>query len=153
MSETSPASFEPMRDVETFHARFDLMYVGKPRHLPAELSGFREGFLREELNEYQAAARDAENAAMIGDEPSYVAALADQQDALCDLLYVLLGTAYLHGFNIREGWARVQAANMAKVRVASAADSKRGSAYDVVKPPGWMAPDHVDLVLDHEPLT
>jgi hypothetical protein len=38
---------------------------------------------------------------------------------------------------------------MAKVRAPSASASKRGNAHDVVKPPGWTAPDHTDLVADH----
>ena len=45
-------------------------------------------------------------------------------------------------------WDAVQTANMTKVRAASAADSKRGSSLDVVKPKGWVAPErtHVEVV-------
>lgn len=45
-------------------------------------------------------------------------------------------------------WNAVQTANMTKVRAASAADSKRGSSLDVVKPKGWVAPErtHVEVV-------
>jgi len=39
-------------------------------------------------------------------------------------------------------WAVVQKANMTKVRAGKdGSDSKRGSAWDVVKPPGWRGPE------------
>jgi hypothetical protein len=34
---------------------------------------------------------------------------------------------------------------MAKVRVASSKESKRGTAFDVKKPEGWVAPNLDDL--------
>lgn len=43
-------------------------------------------------------------------------------------------------------WDRVHAANMRKVRATAEEQSKRGSKLDVIKPPGWEAPDHKDLV-------
>jgi predicted HAD superfamily Cof-like phosphohydrolase len=72
--------------------------------------------------------------------------LVDQLDALVDLAYVVLGTAYLHGFRFNEAWRRVHAANMAKVRAERAEQSARGSTFDVVKPPGWKPADLSDLV-------
>lgn len=39
-----------------------------------------------------------------------------------------------------ELWTDVQRANMSKVRAEKASDSKRGSQWDVIKPPGWQAP-------------
>lgn len=141
-------NFEPLRDVEAFHAKFGLLFSGDARNLPPELSGFRERFMQEELNEYILAARNAEAAIAVGNMDHYYSALADQQDALIDLIYVALGTAHLHGFKrFREGWRRVQEANMAKVRVENIADSTRGSAFDVVKPAGWQKPTHLDLVV------
>lgn len=67
-------------------------------------------------------------------------------DALIDLVYVALGTAYLHRFPFNEGWARVQEANMRKVRANKKSDSKRRTTHDVVKPPGWRSPELDDLV-------
>ena len=119
-------------DVKAFHEKFGLGYSGPPRQLTGDYHDFRQGFMQEELDEYQAAHE-------AGD-------LAGQLDALVDLVYVALGTAYLQAFPFGEAWRRVQAANMAKVRVERASDSKRGSTFDVVKPPGWAAPDHSDLV-------
>lgn len=69
-----------------------------------------------------------------------------QFDALIDLAYVVLGTAHLQGFDFEEGWRRVHAANMSKVRARRKSDSKRKSKFDVVKPEGWQAPVLTDLI-------
>lgn len=119
-------------DVRQFQQKFGLEYGGSPRALPMDLTAFRVGFLQEEFQEYCEASDDGDLERML--------------DALVDLVYVALGTAYQHGFDFNEAWRRVHAANMAKVRVERASDSKRGSTYDVVKPAGWRAPDLSDLV-------
>jgi predicted HAD superfamily Cof-like phosphohydrolase len=97
--------------------------------------------------------------------------LAKAADALVDLAYVVLGTAHLHRLPWQELFAEVQRANMSKERCgidhtfqacdvpacncqnchhliglekcgqAKAAHSLRGSALDVIKPVGWVAPD------------
>ena len=85
--------------------------------------------LKEEIKEYE----DAEE-------------LKEKLDALVDLVYFALGTAYLHGFNFNEAWKRVHAANMKKIRAEKKGDSKRKSTFDVVKPAGWIVPDLSDLV-------
>lgn len=127
------------KNLREFHEKFGLEYNGKPRLLPEELAKFRILFMREELKEYTE----------IPDPYSITQQLEDQLDALVDLVYVALGTAYLHGFDFNEAWNRVHAANMEKVRALRAEDSKRGFIFDVVKPPGWMPPTHIDLVMDH----
>lgn len=67
----------------------------------------------------------------------------------CTYLAVYCQQCAAHrGLDFNEAWSRVQRANMAKVRTARPEDSKRGSGFDVVKPPGWTAPDHSDLVSD-----
>lgn len=143
--------FDPVADIEEFHKRFGLEYTGKPRCLPVELLLFRQGFMREELDEYDACTGMA-LAILKGDVPpnhDLRHELADALDSLVDLVYVALGTAYLHGYDFREAWRRVHEANMKKVRVERIEDSKRGSTFDVVKPPGWQPPSHYDLVQDH----
>lgn len=122
-------AFNPEIDMRQFHQRFGLEYTGSPRWLPEEISNFRYKFLEEELEEY-ARARTHEKAF----------------DALIDLVYVAIGTSYLHGFPFQKGWQRVHAANMKKVRATRPDDSLRGSSFDVVKPNGWTAPDLSDLV-------
>ena len=110
-------------DVKDFHVKYGLEYTGEPRVLPQELSKFRQAFIDEELIEYGMARE-----------------LADEFDALIDLVYVILGTAHLQGLDFQAGWDRVHAANMQKVR----GPSKR-SEFDVIKPEGWTAPDLTDL--------
>ncbi len=75
--------------------------------------------------------------------------LAEMLDALVDQTYIALGTAHLHGFNFREAWARVHAANMKKKPVVKRSESTRSSPHDIVKPDGWQPPDHTDLVKNH----
>lgn len=118
-----------MKDIRDFHEKFEIDYEGPPRFLPDDLAGFRVKFLTEELNEF------------IHSEQ-----LETDLDALVDLVYVALGTAYLQGFDFNEAWRRVHEANMKKVRALSPADSKRGSTWDVVKPEGWQPPSLKDLV-------
>lgn len=145
-----------MLDIEAFHQKFGLEYLGKPRMLPPELFSFRSGFMEEELTEW----RDEQPKLIDGltggtngesDHRQIAHGLEQQLDALVDLVYVALGTAYLQfGIEVfHEAWKRVQTANMAKVRAEKKEDSKRDSTFDVVKPAGWTPPDHHDLVKDH----
>lgn len=140
-----------LHDIIDFHEKFGIDYGGKPRVLPFDLADFRSKFNEEELKEW----RQHAGAALIDltDTPSMISyRLEEMLDAHVDQMYVLLGTVYLQGLMpvFEEAWRRVHAANMAKVRAqADGSDSKRGSAYDVVKPEGWTAPDHSDLVADH----
>lgn len=144
-----------MGDIEKFHQKFGLEYLGKPRILEPDLFSFRHGFMHEELKEYA-----EEQAGLIfsltaddgkPDNRRIAMGLHQQLDALVDEVYVTLGTAYLQfgGKIFNEAWHRVQEANMAKIRCEREGDSKRGSTFDVIKPEGWEAPDHHDLVKDH----
>jgi len=119
-------------DIAAFHHKFELEYNGKPRQLPSGLQKFRSEFMMEELVEYDQAVNAKD--------------LVEQLDALVDLVYVALGTAYMQGFDFDEAWRRVHEANMKKVRAKSADDSKRHTAADVVKPEGWQKPDLRNLV-------
>jgi predicted HAD superfamily Cof-like phosphohydrolase len=147
-------TFEPMADVEAFHRKFNLGYLGRPRVLPAALADFRERFMREELTEYEQNAAGAQNE--LGhsdlfnpDEANLTFHLEEMLDALVDLTYVVLGTSIYHGFNFREAWRRVHAANMKKIKAVNEQQSVRKSLHDVVKPDGWQPPSHADLVENH----
>lgn len=118
--------------IKEFHVKFKLEYNDKPRVLPRDLGHFRMDFMEEELSEYA-------HAVSTNDKEK-------QLDALVDLVYVALGTAYLHGFDFNEGFRRVHEANMKKVRAVDVKESKRRSVYDVIKPEGWTPPDLSDLV-------
>lgn len=146
-----------LRDIAEFHERFGLFYHGKPRILPADLADFRVKFMREELEEWADAQREASDSP---DDPSmFDTPIEDtlelQLDSVVDLMYVALGTIYMQGLTLQfeEAWRRVHEANMRKVRKLRATDghqdSGRAAQYDVVKPAGWEPPRHIDLVSDH----
>lgn len=141
------------RDIAEFHKKFGLEYNGPPRHLDFNLGQFRTMFIGEELAEYISPLKSDH------DQLSFVIGklvlkqlgmerqpLEKQLDALVDIVYVAIGTAYLHGFDFNEAWRRVHEANMKKVRALREEDSARKSVFDVVKPEGWKAPDLSDLV-------
>jgi predicted HAD superfamily Cof-like phosphohydrolase len=147
-------------DICDFHEKFGLEYEEGPRELEPNLGLFRLGFLIEEVAEYaqssgyvNVARRLNELHEEIKKQNRWVVGrleggrdLEVQFDSLIDLVYVALGTAYLHGVDFDEGWRRVHAANMKKIRAERPGDSKRGSSFDVIKPSGWKAPDLSDLV-------
>jgi predicted HAD superfamily Cof-like phosphohydrolase len=145
-------------DVNAFHAKFGQEYLGKPRMLPDDLHDFRVRFHDEETHEYRDEYPRLTDAVERKDRRDILNALELQLDALCDAIWVVLGTADVQ-FGRRvffEAWRRVVAANMAKVRVEVADDGTRNSAetgraakFDIGKPPGWTAPDHRDLVTDN----
>ena len=121
-----------VEDVKDFHRKFELPLPTKPGFLPRDLFNFRADFLLEEVHE----TIDAHQAKD----------LAGFADGLVDLVYVAIGTAIMAGIPFRACWREVQAANMAKVRALRSSDSKRGSVYDVVKPPNWSPPDIASIL-------
>lgn len=62
-------------------------------------------------------------------------------DALVDIVYFAVGTAVQLDMEFMPAFVRVHNANMQKVRAYT-----ERSAVDLVKPPGWKAPDLSDLV-------
>jgi predicted HAD superfamily Cof-like phosphohydrolase len=145
-------------DVNAFHAKFGQEYLGKPRMLPDDLHDFRVKFHDEETHEYRDEYPRLTDAVERKDRRDILNALELQLDALCDAIWVVLGTADLQfGRKVFfEAWKRVVVANMAKVRVEIAEDGTRNSEetgrsakFDIGKPPGWTAPDHRDLVTDN----
>ena len=120
-------------DVRAFHRKFDIGYDGPPRFpLDPGLAEFRLKRLQSEFREHL----DAVNAG----QPD------GAFDGLIDLVYIALGTCDLHGWDFNEGWRRVHAANMRKVKADSTNVSKFGFNQDIVKPDGWTPPDLSDLV-------
>ena len=121
-------------DIADFHNKFELPRAAKPSMLEIPDMAFRIQFLFEEMQEL-VDGFETEN-------------LEEQFDALIDLVYVALGTAWLMGLPFADGWARVHEANMKKVRCESADDprSKRKHHFDIVKPEGWEPPYLKDLI-------
>lgn len=144
-------------DVAAFHAKFGQEYTGKPRQLPDDLHDFRVKFHDEETHEYRDEYPRLCDAIVRKDRRDIINSLELQLDALADAAWVILGTADLQfGRKVfYEAWRRVVKANMAKVRKDQteegdgSKDSGREPKYDIVKPAGWMAPDHRDLVQDN----
>lgn len=143
-----------MGDVNKFHQKFGQEYVGKPRMLPHDLHDFRTKFHVEETSEYRDEHPHLSHAVEHNIDEDIVEGLHNQLDALCDSLWVLLGTADVQfGATIfNEAWRRVYEKNMAKVRAdedENAAETGREKKFDIRKPEGWTPPDHRDLVRDH----
>ena len=122
-----------LEDVRSFHTKFGVPMASRPAFLSEDLEEFRTKFMQEELDEFT-------EACSLGD-------MEKAGDALVDLVYVALGTALMMGLPWPELWTEVQRANMAKRRAQSASESKRGHATDVVKPEGWVGPNHLPALL------
>ena len=116
-----------LKDIKDFHKKFELHPLDEPGFLSKDLTTFRIRFMQEELAEFIDAYRENN--------------LHDAFDALIDLTYVVLGTAYLMGLPFEDGWNEVHKANMAKIRTDDPSKSKRNSSVDVIKPEGWVVPD------------
>ena len=125
-------------DVYEFHKKFQIPLEKYPAFPQEELLQFRMKFMREELQEFEEAVKHKN--------------IVKAFDALIDMVYVVLGTAIIMNVPFPKGWDIVHHANMAKVRAKHARDSKRGSTFDVVKPPDWVPPDMMlhSVLLKHE---
>lgn len=130
---------DPFRDVAEFHEKMESGYSGPPRGLDKESAKHRRDIQEEEHVEYLKASRAGHR--------------NKEFDGLLDVIYVALGTIYLHGWDFHEGWRRVHAANMAK-RLGAPGEPdhdedkpKYGPEIrDIVKPEGWKPADLSDLV-------
>ena len=95
----------------------------------AAMLKFRLDFLKEELTEaYEAKSAD------------------DIVDAMIDLIVVAIGTLDAYDVNAYEAWNRVHVANMNKQVGIKVGRPNPLGLPDLVKPPGWTAPTHVDNV-------
>lgn len=92
-----------------------------------ELQQARIKHMTEELNEYI-------TSQIAGDREG-------QLDALVDLVYVALGTAYYEGFDFDGAFDEVHNCNMKKIQKAT-----ERSKWDVVKPDGWQPPNIKDYI-------
>ena len=124
-----------LKDIDSFHKKYKFEKnekVGIPDD--NELVNFRTSFLMEELAEYTQAITKKDSAAAL--------------DALVDIVYIALGTAWLFNLPFERAWEQVQKANMSKIRTKSKS-KKRGTSFDVVKPKGWTAPD-IEQIIEEE---
>tara|TARA_R100001443_G_scaffold26720_2_gene40042 strand:+ start:195 stop:650 length:456 start_codon:yes stop_codon:yes gene_type:complete len=124
-----------IKDIDSFHKKFKFEKNNKVS-IPDnnELVNFRTSFLLEELTEYTQAITKKDTAAAL--------------DALVDIVYIALGTAWLFNLPFEKAWQEVQRANMSKIRTKSKS-KKRGTSFDVVKPKGWIPPD-IEQIIEEE---
>ena len=147
-----------LRDVEVFHAKFEIGYDGLPRLPTHDLRMFRLRFQAEELKELGDALGVHIEVKMEPVTPvdalrlNAAHRLAQALDALVDQEYVLLGTVSLLGLSTAwpEAFRRVHAANMQKVRGVKPGRAFSDARWDITKPPNWVPPDHSDLVASIE---
>lgn len=113
--------------VKDMHVHFKIPMEATPGFLDEDTMEFRLNFLKEELKEINDAweASDLEEIA----------------DGLIDLIIVALGTAAMMGLPFNEMFMEVHEANMRKVRVEHAGESKRGHGFDLKKTVDWKGPD------------
>ena len=124
-----------LKDIDSFHKKFGFAKnekVGIPDD--NELVNFRTSFLAEEFAEYTNAITKKDAAAAL--------------DALVDIVYIALGTAWLFNLPFDKAWKEVQKANMSKIR-AKSKSKKRGTKFDVVKPKDWKAPN-IERIVEEE---
>lgn len=118
------STLDMLRDVADFHELILNDYAKSvPSLVSAEYCLERVRFIHEELTELAEAANSGD--------------IVGAADALADIVYVALGTAYKMGLPFEEIWAAVQSANMHKV----AGPTKRGNKVDAMKPEGWVGPE------------
>ena len=124
-----------LKDIDSFHKKFGFDKNEKVC-IPDdnELVNFRTSFLAEEFAEYTNAITKKDAAAAL--------------DALVDIVYIALGTAWLFNLPFHKAWKEVQRANMTKIR-AKSKSKKRGTKFDVVKPKDWKAPN-IERILEEE---
>ena len=124
-----------LKDIDNFHNKYGFEKNEKidiPNN--SELINFRTAFLMEELAEYTNAITKKDAAGAL--------------DALVDIVYIALGTAWLFNLPFEKAWNEVQKANMSKIR-AKDKTGKRGTKFDVVKPKDWKAPN-IEKIIEEE---
>jgi predicted HAD superfamily Cof-like phosphohydrolase len=67
--------------------------------------------------------------------------LIETIDGLCDLIYVVVGTAVTAGIDLGPHFTEVHRANMMKLQGPKRADGKQ------LKPEGWQPPDHEAVLI------
>lgn len=122
------------KDVMEFHRKFNLE---RPENrMDLEIFKIRLKHITEEVIEFHQAFVNGDSAEVL--------------DALIDLVYVALGTAELMNFPFEAGWDEVHKANMKKVRAKTSEESKRGTAFDVIKPEGWVPANIAGILEDYD---
>ena len=133
MSEKDNPQHNPVdliNDINSFYKQFGLPSQNRPS-IPdsqKELIKFRCSLLQEELDELKDAVKNNK--------------IDDALDALVDIVYVALGTAWLFNLPFEKAWVEVHKANMEKTH-----GKTQRHFQDAIKPKGWKRPD-IQKVID-----
>lgn len=124
-------SYDWVDDITEMHSTYHVYdWIDHPDNADKlkEYLKFRIGFLREELEETEAAfeANDAEEVV----------------DGLIDLCVVAIGTLDTMGVRANVAWDEVLRANMEKEVGQKATRPNKLGLPDLVKPTGWVGPSH-----------
>lgn len=115
----------PFKIVNKWHKKF--RFHKEPMTL--EKMKFRAQLQMEEHDEFQQAV--------------YEGNAEETVDALIDTIWIALGTLDLLGVDFEKAFNEVARANMAKERGIKPGREQSGG-FDVIKPEGWVGPDHSD---------
>ena len=109
--------FIPSREdlVLEFHEAFNLPTGGIDLRTFHDLISLRKKLMREELNEVEDALTKWEEAVYFDDPETMDIRKAELLKELCDLNYVLSGTAVVFGLDLEEAFYRVHESNMSKL--------------------------------------
>lgn len=130
------ATFWPA-DIEDMHTKFGVNAVIRTldKEKLSKFLEFRLNFLQEELDE-------AKKAATSGD----IKQAEDIVDAMIDLCVVAIGTLDAFEVDAYKAWNRVHGANMKKEVGIKASRPNPLGLPDLIKPAGWVAPQHADNI-------
>lgn len=117
-------------DVREFQRKFGQLVSAKPTHLTKRKLNERIAQMQEELDEFKSAVESDD--------------IAEQADALIDIVYFALGTACHMGLPWQELWDDVHRANMSKQRGVK---PERGFLVDCIKPDGWVGPRTMEILV------
>jgi len=111
------------QQVKEFQIAFNHPIANTPNFMDKKRAEARMSWVKEEVDEFL----ESDN-------------VIDQADALCDMLYFILGTAVECGVDLEPVFDIVQNANMSKLWPDGTAHY-RESDGKVAKPKGWQAPE------------
>jgi hypothetical protein len=100
-----------------------------PTILAAQFLAFRLEHLKEEMDEIYSSVRPE-----------------DVVDGIIDLITIAVGTLVTFGVDTHKAWNAVHSANMRKEPGANPRRPNPFGLPDLIKPPGWVAPDHRDNI-------
>lgn len=93
---------------------------------------FRINFLKEELNETEEAFNNKDAAEVV--------------DGLIDLCVIAIGTLDAFDVDAQKAWEQVHTANMTKERGVKESRPNPLGLPDLIKPEGWVGPNHDDNI-------